>query len=538
MLDPIIIIVALAAGLGFKRIGFPPMLGYLLAGFVLHAGTEFSGGAVDLGSGDTIRLIADAGITLLLFTIGLKLNIRDLMAPQVWGVASGHMLISTISFAILFSLLAPFLISFANLDATAIWTLAFALSFSSTVFAVKVFEQHGETASIQSNIAIGILIIQDLAAVIFLAMSTGKAPDLTALLLFLLIPARPFLHRLLNWSGHGELLVLFGIGIAFGGAQLFEACNVKGDLGALVFGVLLAGGIKSNELSKALMSLKDIFLVGFFLSIGLNGLPNLTMLGIAFGLGLAGIFKPLLYYWLMTIAHLRARTALLASMSLFNYSEFGLIVAALAASNGTLPPEWVVTLAIAVSISFFVAAPLNDHSHNLYNRFSDWFSRFELEKRLPSERPHDLEDAKVLVLGMGRVGVGSYRFLKDEYPGAVVGVEDADKKSKRLIREGYRVVRADASDQDFWKEVDLSKLRLIMISLSNHMENVEVVELLQGLGFKGQIAVIARFPDEIKRLKQLGCVTYNLYYEGGHGFAEHVVETLEMIEENNIADSK
>ncbi|MCV6615515.1 MAG: cation:proton antiporter [Cellvibrionaceae bacterium] len=526
MLDPIIIIIALAAGLSFKRINFPPMLGYLLAGFVIH------GLGLDANSGDIIETAANLGVTLLLFTIGLKLNIKDLAAPQIWGVASSHMLISTISFSIFFMMLAPWVSKVANLEASTIWTLAFALSFSSTVFAVKVFEQHGETAAIHSTVAIGILVMQDIAAVFFLAMSTGKTPDWTALLLFLLIPARPLLHRLLQASGHGELLVLFGIGLAFGGAELFELCNVKGDLGALIFGMLLAGGIKSNELSKSLLSLKDIFLVGFFLNIGLNGLPDMGMLVMALALGLAGLFKPLLFYWLMTMTHLRARTSLLASLSLANYSEFGLIVATMAASNGLLPQTWVVTLALAVAVSFFIAAPLNERAHGLYNRYRHTISRYELKQRLPQERGYDLGDAKIVVLGLGRVGRGAYRYLNDTFPGRVLGVEDGNKKSAKLKREGYRMVRADASDQDFWQQVKLDKVELILISLANHGENVEVVELIRSLDYKGKIAVIARFPDEIKQLKQLDCATYNLYHEGGYGFAEHVVESLDMTPDN------
>lgn len=523
MLDPLIIIIALAAGLSFKRIGFPPMLGYLLAGFVIHW--------LGLSTGDVIEVIANAGVTLLLFTIGLKLNIRDLVAPQIWAVASVHMLVATCSFATLFFIFAPYLERLSGLDPGAIWTIAFALSFSSTVFAVKVFEQHGESAAIHANIAIGILIIQDIAAVVFLAMSTGKTPDWTAVFLLLLIWSKPLLHRFLRLSGHGELLILFGIGIAFGGAALFEACNVKGDLGAIIFGVLLAGGIKSNELSKSLLGFKDIFLVGFFLSIGLNGMPDLPMLAFAIGLAVAGFFKPLLFYWLMTISYLRARTALIASLSLANYSEFGLIVAALAASNGTIPADWVVTLALALSISFFVAAPVNDNAHAFYNQFRHVFSRFELTKRLAAERIVGLENVEVMVLGMGRVGVGAYRFLRTEYPSGIMGIEESDKKSKRLKHEGYNTVRADASDRDLWQRIDLDNIKLVLVSLANHVENVEVVELLQSLDYKGQIAVVARFSDEMKQLKGMGCITYNLFYEGGHGFAEHVLETMEMLED-------
>jgi glutathione-regulated potassium-efflux system ancillary protein KefC len=115
--------------------------------------------------------------------------------------------------------------------------LAFALSFSSTVFAVKVLEEKGEMGSLYGTIAIGILIVQDLAAVLFLAFSLGKVPMLWSLLLFALIPLRGVIGRILDRAGHGELLLLFGITFALGGAQLFEALHIKGDLGALLLGI-------------------------------------------------------------------------------------------------------------------------------------------------------------------------------------------------------------------------------------------------------------------------------------------------------------
>ena len=100
--------------------------------------------------------------------------------------------------------------------------LAFALSFSSTVFAVKVLEERAQIKSHFGRVAIGILVIQDLAAVIFLAASAGKTPSVWALALLALIPLRHVLYRLLDRSGHGELLVLFGLVLALGSAELFD----------------------------------------------------------------------------------------------------------------------------------------------------------------------------------------------------------------------------------------------------------------------------------------------------------------------------
>jgi predicted Kef-type K+ transport protein len=520
MLDPIIIIVALLSGMAMKHVNYPPMLGFLLAGFIVSA--------LGLDGGELIKAIADAGVTMLLFTIGLKLKLKDLGAVQVWGVAGLHMVLTVGLFAGLLFLLSPLISSYYDLSSEAVWTVAFALSFSSTVFAVKIFEERGDGASIHAQIAIGILIMQDLAAVVYLAMSTGKIPHESALLLFLLIPLRPLLERLLDWSGHGELLLLFGIGLAFGGSALFEAFSVKGDLGALLLGVLLAKSSKANELSKSLMGLKDLFLVGFFVSVGLVGFPETSMVVLALVLASFAVIKLLLFFVLLTATRLRARTSLFCSLSLYNYSEFGLIVAALAVSNGVLSPDWLVIIALALAFSFFISVPANRQGREFYNRHSWLWHRFESQERLASEQSVDLGKADVVVLGMGRVGGGVYEYLnKNQGHRTVVAVEERPDKARILEHRGVNVVLGDASDPDFWENVSFQQLSLIMVSLTNHSENMDVVKLLKSMGYQGHIAVIARFPDEQKELMEMGCIAFNLYAEAGHGFAEHVFDMID-----------
>ncbi len=521
MIDPLIILLALGCGVVVRKMGYPPMLGYLVAGFALHS--------LPIESGEVLITVAEAGVTLLLFTIGLKLNIRELAVPQVWAVASTHMLLSVaILAAMLFGALALFP-GMTPIDPEAVWIAAFALSFSSTVFAVKIFEERGEDAALHAKIAIGILIMQDLAAVIFLALNTGKIPDfslLLALVALLLILSRPLLFRVLHWSGHGELLLLFGIGLAFGGSALFELFNIKGDLGALVLGAMLAGSSKSSELAKTLMDLKDLFLVGFFVTIGLSGYPDTEGILIALALGLLLFIKPLLYFGLMTALRLRARTALLSSLALFNYSEFGLIVAALAANAGLLGQQWVVTIALALSISFFISVPFNTRAHWLYQHYRQLFRRFERSRRLPVEQLEDMGDTSIIILGMGRVGVGAYKYLIDECDGTVTGVEEDSAKIKRLRKKGIKVVYGDASDLDFWHHVQLDRIQLILVNLSKHSENKAVCELLQQLGYRGQLAAIARHRDQLKELTAMGCIAFNLYDEAGFGFAEHVYQAI------------
>ncbi len=516
----LILLLAFLSGLIFRSLGFPPLLGYLVTGFAAHT--------LGIGSAESIEPFAELGITLLLFTIGLKLNLTKLAAPQVWAVAGIHMVVVLILTMPFILLVVTWLETFNIANQEGFWTLAFALSFSSTVFAVKMFDTRGENTSYHATIAIGILIIQDLVAVAYLVVTSDKSPNLYTALLLLLPLARPLLLATLQRVGHGELLLLFGVGAAIGGFELFELLNLKGGLGALVFGLLLGGTAKSQELYKNLIQLKDLFLIGFFLLIGYFGLPSAEIWIMAGLLCLVLPLRPLIYYALLVTFRLRSRTAFFAGMSLFNYSEFGLIVAAIATEAGTMQAEWLTTLALAMALSFFIATPVNTRIHKLYRRHFLWTERFEREDRLPIERFPDLGRSEIAVLGMGRVGLGAYTFLKENYSDSIVGIEENYEKAKLHQANGINCDHGNASDQAFWMLSGLNRCNKIFVCLSNHRENLNVVDLARESGFRGILAVVSRFPDEERELQELGCITFNLYAQAGHGFAEHVMHQIEQ----------
>ena len=203
-MDPVWLALAFVFGFGVRQIGLPPLVGYLAAGFILHA--------ANIEGGEVLTAVADFGVLLLLFTIGLKLNIRSLLRPPIWAGATLHMLVTITLFGSgLVALTVAGVGPFADLDLKTTVLLGFALSFSSTVFAVKVLEERGEMASQHGQIAIGILIMQDIFAVVFLTASKGTLPSTWALALLALPLARPLLIWIMTRSGHGELLVLFGL---------------------------------------------------------------------------------------------------------------------------------------------------------------------------------------------------------------------------------------------------------------------------------------------------------------------------------------
>jgi len=515
-LEAFILLVAFVSGLFFRQLGYPPLLGYLLSGFAAHA--------FGLGNINDFQTIADLGILLLLFTIGLKLNLRRMRSPRTLGVTllhTGLVVPLTAMVIVTSSLVFPLLALDNTFDA---WVLALALSFSSTVFAVKMFEERGEEGSLQAEIAIGILIFQDLLAVGYLILSADKLPSLWALLLMALPLLQPLLMRLLVAAGHDELLILFGISLALCGAELFELVNLKGGLGALVFGVLIGNCNKSTELYRGLIGFKDLFLIGFFLQIGYYGLPSGPMILVALVLAILIFLRPLIYFFLFVAFGLRARTAMLSGLSLFNYSEFGLIVAALAVANHQLPSEWLTTLALALSLSFFIATPFNTRVHSLYSRYAGFLNRFERSERLPEEKLPDLGDAEIIILGMGRVGWGAYQQLRATFGNNLIGVEVNYAKAQQLSANGVPCIHGDGMDRDFWQRVAMHKRKLILVSLNSFRENMAVVRLARQLKFANILAVTCRYPDELKQLEAEGCIPFYLYQDVGNSFAEHVME--------------
>ncbi|MEM1411271.1 MAG: cation:proton antiporter [Pseudomonadota bacterium] len=511
--------IAFVLGSVARRVGLPPLIGFLATGFLLQA----SG----MVSGDMLDKLADLGITLLLFTIGLKLNLRTLVRPEVMAVTLLHMGLAIAAFALLLLGLATLGLSMvAGLSLEQALLLGFALSFSSTVFVAKALEERGDMASLHGRIAISILIVQDLVAVVFLAGSTGQWPSPFALILLGLIPLRPLLGRLMEQAGHGELMVLLGLLLALGGAELFEIVGLKGDLGALVIGILVAGHAKAEELSKTMLGFKDLFLLGFFLSIGQAGIPDLTMLGMALLLTPLVLVKSAGFFLLMTAFRLRARTSLLASLNLSNYSEFGLIVAAIGVSNGWIGTEWLVTLALALTLSFTLAAPLSAASNKYYDRHRAGLMRFERERRVPDERPVDLSGARVAIIGMGAVGSGTYDAMVHAVGDHVIGIDTNPEVVRKQQDAGRRMIEGDPSDVDFWLRLTgNTSLELIMLTLPRSQTTQAVIEELRFTGFAGRIAATARYPDQEAGLLNAGAtMVFNTATEAGVGFAAHVLD--------------
>src|SRR6056297_3962888 len=514
MFEVIAISFAFFFGLAVRQVGLPPLVGFLAAGFAIN----FFGPALNLPekSGEILYHIAHLGVLMLLFTVGLKLKLRQIAQPQVVGGALLH-------FAISVGIFAPGLRLIMGLDWNTALLLGIALAFSSTVLAAKLLETKRELGSFHGRTAIGILIVQDIIALVVLGIWSGQTPTIWALGVFALPLLRPALHWLLDFTGHDELLVLMGmlLSVVIGGMG-FEAVGLSSEIGALAMGVMLSNHPRANELSHSLWPLKEIFLVGFFLQIGMSGLPDRDALIFALAVAVILPLKGVLFYALLVAFKLRARSAFLSALSLTAYSEFGLIVAA-----GVLP-EYLVPLALAVSISFVISAPLNRFAHPLYERFEERLRGYERDTVHPDEQPKEMGDADVLIFGMGRTGSAAYRYI-EEHGLKPLGLDADTYKAKAHQEAGRNVMFADAEDSNFWRSCDLTRIKAAILAMDDIEAKLIAARSLRQRGFAGPIVAHALHDSHHDQIREAGAdYTYLTMNQAGISLAEQTAEAMKQ----------
>lgn len=526
-IDAIWLGVAFGSGILMKQLGLPTLVGFLLAGFFLNYADIIEGNLKEV-----LDTIANLGITLLLFTIGLKIKFKSLLKKEVLVTASSHMVLTILAFSGLIFLMSYTGMSFfMDMSFESSLVVGFALSFSSTVFLVKIFEERGELNSTHGKIAIGILIIQDIFAVIFISATNDVLPSVWVFLLpVYLYFIRYLLNPLLTKAGHGELLTVFGFVAPFIlGSLAFYSVNLKPDLGALILGMLLVNHPKNHELYERMMNYKDFFLIAFFISIGLTGKPTLSMALIAIVILAFAFLKGYLFMAILARFNLRARTNFLASLSLSNYSEFGLIVAAVGLSKGLISEDWLLIIALVMSMSFVVSSPLNAKAYDLFDRFKERITKLNRTSKEIDCQPKIMKNFEYIVIGIGSIGESALKEFEGKYPKKVLGVDYSNETIERLNSDGFNLVWGDTTDREFWEDSDFKNIKMVVLAMSDYASNyntLKVINKLKKRSFK--IAAICHYEDEKDKYLDLS-VDYVYYYKSslGEDLAQHAIQELQ-----------
>jgi predicted Kef-type K+ transport protein len=487
------IIIAFVAGASAQLIRMPTLLGYIAAGLIL--------GGFGVAAGDFIVAAGDFGITMLLFTVGLHIRLKNITRPEVLSVGGIHLLSSLILFTIIGFIF--------GLDFFTAFLVGTALGFSSTVLTAKSLEARNELDAYHGRVAMGILIFQDVVAIGLIALTGTETPQPWAPAVLLIPLLRPVFYRLLDMATREEMILLFGLLMALGVGELFYLSGLSAKLGALLAGIVLAGHRHSDLLYEKLWALKEVFLVAFFLQVGLAGLPELGGLLLALLFLLLLPLKAGLFFFLMLRFKLRARTAFVAALSLTAYSEFALVVGAAAEDAGLLPTEWLTMLALIVAVSFAINAALGGLANTLWARYEHVLVRYEHDVEHPDHRPRSLGNSNFLVVGMGRVGSAAYDFLceQDQRP---LGLDADPAKIERQLEQGRRVLFGESQDPELWEELALDNIEGIILALPNLASKIRASHMLREKGYAGRISALVRSEGEFPELMDAGVNTMSM----------------------------
>ena len=512
----IAVLLLLAAGVGVigVRLRQPLIVSFIVVGILV--GPSVLGW---VSANDQIDLMAKFGITLLLFVVGLKLDLHIIrtMGPVALATGLGQ---------VIFTSVIGYFIAFAmGMTPIAALYVAVALTFSSTIIIVKLLSDKREVDTLHGRIALGFLIVQDLVVVLVMIGlnaldDTGEASlahTTFAVLMkgvsFLLVVAvvmRYILPRLLNLlSRSQELLVLFGITWAVSLAILGDTLGFSKEVGAFVAGVSLASTPYRDALGARLVSLRDFLLLFFFIDLGARldfGLLG-AQLGEALVLSLFVLIgNPLIVMIIMGVLGYRKRTGFLAGLTVAQISEFSLILGALGLSLGHINAETMglITLVGLITISFSTYMII--YSHPLYERLAPWLNVFE------RRRPHrEIEQgvasgdsvAEIIIFGMGRYGSGISEALRQRGH-QVLSVDYNPDLVHSGDLMGYPVLYGDAEDPEFIASLPFASTKWMICTTPDYHISQALIHSLRGLGYAGQIAVTAHDASEVARLERAG----------------------------------
>jgi hypothetical protein len=267
--------------------------------------------------------------------------------------------------------------------------------------------------------------------------------------------------------------------------------------------------VRSGELYERLWGLKELFLVGFFLQVGLAGLPEPAG-WLTIGLLLLLLpFKGVGFFFVLLLFRLRSRTAFLTAVALTAYSEFALIVAVAFAAAGLLPASWVVILALLAAISFALNAPLSRAANRLWLRLEAPLTRLQRPGNHPDHLPRSLGRAGHLIIGMGPAGVAAYDTLTD-HGERVLGMDNDPARIREHLGGGRRVIYGDANDPELWELAALDGLEGVILTLPNVNAKVRAARLLREQGYDGPISALLRRSEDAAPLQRAGIVTVGL----------------------------
>lgn len=478
-----------------------------------------------------IDLLSELGIAVLLFLVGIKLDVKLIRSLGQVALMTG---LGQVLFTSIFGYFIGLAIGLGHVTSLYV---AVALTFSSTIIIVKLLSDKREIDALHGQIALGFLIVQDLVVVIAMivlsAIGIGSAAEtgdghggrsvLTVLLsgvafvalvvVFVRYVADPLTERLARAP---ELLVIFAIAMAAMFAAIGDLVGLGKEVGGLLAGIALASTPYRETIAARLAPLRDFLLLFFFIALGAT--LDLSLLGthvvgaVVFSLFVL-IGNPLIVLAIMGALGYRKRTGFLAGLTVAQISEFSLIFVAMGVSLGHVQEDALGLVTMVGLVTIAASTYMITYSHQLYAAFEPFLGAFERRgtPREPDETgSHGGEPYDAIIFGLGRFGTAIGLRLRNRGL-RVLGIDFNPLAVRRWRDLGLETEFGDITDPELMTELPLARTKWVVSTVPIHPTGLShedtrstLLQLLRTSGFRGQVAVASHNSRDTERLIGLG----------------------------------
>jgi Kef-type K+ transport system membrane component KefB len=540
-------LVVLAALIGFCGVLLrqPMIVSFIAAGIV--AGPS----ALDIVQSHAhIELLAELGIAVLLFLVGLKLDLKLIrtLGPVALATGLGQVAFtSAIGYSLGIAL---------GMDTVTSLYVAVALTFSSTIIIVKLLSDKREVDSLHGRIAVGFLIVQDLVVVLAMMVlsalgigtQTGVEESVLThigsvlmyglmmlgfVLLFIRYLATPLVSRIARSQ---ELMITFAIGWATLLAAIGSQLGFSKELGGLLAGISLASTPFREAIVARLASLRDFLLLFFFIALGTQ--LDLSLLGsqvvpaLIFSVFVL-VGNPLIVMAIMGLMGYRKRTGFLSGLTVAQISEFSLIFMAMGLTLGHVSKDALGLVTLVGLITISISVYMITYSHGLYQKLEPWLALFERRKPFREEaleqQPSSEQSYDVILFGLGRYGKAISHYLQKE-GFSLLAVDFNPDEVRQWREQGYSVIYGDASDPAFINDLSLQGVKWVVSAMPQHDLGVThedprftLIDGLKKQHYSGGVAISTQIANDKPVFEEKGATLVLLPF---HDAAERAVERI------------
>ena len=489
----------------------PMLVGYIATGLIISVGLS---NWVDFAS---LNTFAHLGVALLLFMVGLGISPRLVYETGAVAVAVG---LGQIIFTAVVGYGIAILLGFSNVVAL---YLAVAFTFSSTIIIVQLLHERGDTEKLYGRIVIGMLLVQDLVAMVILlaislfAQAGGVAAgwgSIGSLLIFNLatgvlavyilgVFVLPRVDKFFVRSS--ESLLIFSLTVCFGAIVAFKYLGFPLEVGALLAGVMMASSPHQREIAARIKPLRDFFLVMFFVMLGStlsgSGWGGEWLPAVIFSIFII-IGNPLIVIMVMKMMGYSLKTMFYAGLTAAQISEFSLILLMLGASLGHIPKEIVGLGTLVGIITIAASSYMIAYADELYRYLHPYLWMFEDGRAHPEDKEKG-EEYEVFVFGAHRLGGGviatlrrkKIKFLVVDYDPAVVA---------ELKKKGVAAVFGDAGESDFLEGLKLKTAKMVVSSIPDAETTINIATYLKRIHSRAVVVAVGGTVAEAEKLYAAG----------------------------------